>query len=510
MRMNKLKIFFALLVAIISTGLYAQDQPKGEKVELLGANELEGITINGQPVRKLKGNVAFKQKDLYLYCDSAYQYPNKNSIEAFGNVRMNQGDTITLTGNKLTYNGDTKKAEVRNNVVLKDRKMTLTTDFLDYDVNTKVAAYYNGGTIVDEENKLSSRQGVYSTQTKIFKFKKDVHIENIQKGYTIDSDTLHYNTTTKIATFKAPTKIVNKSGTLYADSGDYDTVNGVSIFQGRSRVVSGNYILEGKRIYYDQKRDMGVVEGDVKITAIKDSVIITGQTAHYWGNQGISKVSGNPVMKSFPEGDTLFLSADTLISIDNEAAGEKKLLAYNQTKIFKSDLQGKCDSLVYNMADSIIYFYNDPILWSGENQISADSINIELVNNKINKMNLSTNSFLISEDTLANFNQVKGKKMTAFFVNNELERVHVDGNSESIYFALEDDKVVIGMNKAECSNMIIKFENRKVNAISFLTKPDASFIPPHEIQGPEKSLKGFKWRIKEKPDKAAVLKQTSL
>jgi lipopolysaccharide export system protein LptA len=91
------------------------------------------------------------------------------------------------------------------------------------------------------------------------------------------------------------------------------------------------------------------------------------------------------------------------------------MFAYNHVKIFKSDLQGKCDSLVYNYTDSTIYFYRDPVLWNERSQLTADTINIQLANNKINRMYLRTNSFVISQDTLLQYNQVKGRQMTAFF-----------------------------------------------------------------------------------------------
>jgi lipopolysaccharide export system protein LptA len=495
-----------LLSSTVVLGQRKKDKEKGvDKIKIERADRLQGGTFNGQKINKFIGNVAFSQQGTMLYCDSAYQYQKKNKqneIEAFGHVRITQGDSITLTGDRLHYNGGTRKAVMKGNVLLKDKKITLTTTYLEYDLNSRLAHYINGGTIQDGGTTLTSEQGFYSTGSKVFRFKNNVRVVNPAKQYTLTSDTLHYNSVTKIASFKGPSKIESKEGIIDAQEGDYNTVTGESVFQspqGGTQVKTGDYKLTGDHIYYDEKKKVGVVKKNVRLTSEKDNIIIEGDFANYWGNTGISKIYGNVLMKNAVKGDTLYLTADTLISIDSGDPAKKRLLAFNNTRIFKSDLQGICDSLAYNFADSTINFYRDPVLWSDENQISADSINIEMVNRQIDKMNLRLNSFIISQDTLINYNQVKGKNMKAFFKEGKIFKVDVNGNGESVYFALEADTILTGMNKVACSNMIIRFQDNKVGSLSFLQKPDGKFVPPHELQEPEKKLKGFQWREKERP-----------
>jgi lipopolysaccharide export system protein LptA len=271
--------------------------------------------------------------------------------------------------------------------------------------------------------------------------------------------------------------------------------------------VHGTNILEVKTIFYDEKKNSGIVKGNVRITSTKDSLVIEGDEAHYYGQRGISKIWGHALMKSFGDGDTLFLSADTLISYENKVEKKKMLYAYHHVKLYRTDLQGKCDSLLYNFADSTIEFVGDPVLWNEDSQIEADSMKILMSQNKISKMFMTMNSFIISEDTLKNFNQVKGRNMTAYFNDNKIQTVYVDGNGESIYFALEENKKVVGMNKTLCSNMVIRFSNNTLNSISFINQPDAKFIPPGQLSEPDKRLKGFSWRFSEKPSKAEVIHQ---
>jgi lipopolysaccharide export system protein LptA len=500
--------YLILLLLLTPCLLMAQS---GDKVQLIQAGSLEGLTIKGEKINKLVGNVIFKQEGAFLYCDSAYQHEKKNEIECMGNVRMVQGDSIYLTGKKILYNGNTKKAIVTESVLLRDKKMTLTTDYLEYDTKIKIASYYGGGKIIDDANVLTSDKGYYNTSSKIFWFKKDVKVVNSKEKYTLTSDTLQYHSITKIATFRGPSKVTKENDILYADHGEYDTAKGRSRFTGRAKVESGNYLLEGDKIYYDEKANNGVAEGNVKVTSLENKIEVYGDLAHYWGKDGIVRIVGKPLVKNKMEEDTLFLTADTLISIDRKnpkdtTKKEKYLLAFHNVKIYKTDLQAKCDSLVYNFVDSTIYLYKDPVMWSKENQIIADSINILLKNKKIHQLNTNINSFIVSQDTIKNFNQVKGKKMTAFFADDQLSRVNVSGNGQSIYYAMEEGKTkLIGLNKADCSNIVIRFKEGDLQNISYITKPDAKFVPPHEIIEAETKLKGFQWRIEEKPLREQVV-----
>lgn len=202
------------------------------------------------------------------------------------------------------------------------------------------------------------------------------------------------------------------------------------------------------------------------------------------------------------------MTADTLVSIDDVNPKKKRLLAYHNVKIFKRDLQGKADSLEYRSADSTLYFYKNPVLWTDGNQMTADSISMLIEHNTISKIFMDVNSFVISQDTSKNYNQIKGRKMVADFRKGKLNRVFVNGNGESIYFAVDEKTgLLTGMNNVLCSNIIIRFKEGKVNSISFIKQPDGNFIPPHELEEENKKLANFKWRADERPVKSDVVKK---
>ncbi|MDQ3535339.1 MAG: Organic solvent tolerance protein OstA [Bacteroidota bacterium] len=494
---------FLFLFSLASLGSIPSFSQKAEKIRYSAEGTLESGERNGEKVKKLMHGVIFKQKNTTIYSDSAYFYDQRNSLEAFGKVKIVEGDSITITGKNLLYDGDRKVAKMRGDVVYKDPSTTLYTQFLDYDMNLKLAKYYDGGKLVDKENTLTSLKGYYDTEARFISFKEDVVLVNIE--YTLKSDTLQYNTVSKVAYVKGPTNIVTKNGTeLNTIQGEFRTLEKKSTFT-KGEILTDNYTLTGDVLYGDDINQFYTASQNVKMVSLKDEVVITGNEGRYSKHNGITEVIGNAVMRRAVNLDTMYMSSDTLISIENPGENNKKILAFHDVKIFKSDLQGKADSLVYNFTDSTIYLFKNPILWSEGNQIIADSINIQMANNKIDRMNLATNSFVISEDTAKNYNQIKGRDMVAFFRESKIDRVNVYGNGESIYFVLEDT-ITAGMNKAICSNMLIKFKDGRADKITFYSNPDASFIPPHEMNEPDKKLQGFIWHGDLRPDLKEVLK----
>lgn len=478
-------------------------QEKKEKIRYSAEGTLEGGVRNGEKVRKLIDGVVFTQKNTKIFSDSAYFYDERNALEAFGRVKILEGDSITITGENLQYDGDLKIAKMRGNVIYRDPNMTLYTDYLNYDMIAKLAVYYDGGKLVDPENVLTSKKGYYQTEARFISFKEDVVLVNPE--YTLKSDTLQYNTATKVAYVKGPSQIIAKDGTiLNTVEGQFNTVQKQSTFT-KGEIITDNYRLTGDNLFADDSLKYYTASKNVQLTSLKDEVVITGSEGRYSKLDGITKIYGNAVMKKAVNLDTMYLSSDTLISIEKPGDNNKMVIAFYDVKIFKEDMQGRTDSLVYNFSDSTIYLFRNPILWSEGNQIIADSINIQLANNEIDKMNMTANSFVISQDTAKNYNQVKGRDMIAHFKEGKIDKVNVYGNGESLYFVLEEN-LTVGLNKSLSSNMLIKFSDSRAQKITFYTKPDASFIPPHELKKPDLQLKGFEWKMEMRPDKEEVLR----
>ncbi|MFD2786787.1 OstA-like protein [Hymenobacter rubripertinctus] len=510
--MSPSKYIFLLCLLLVPLLGQAQKRPaptlaKGQPIELLpGTRELIGGTFNGVEIRKLLGNVSMRQGTTLLYADSMYQYIGRNAIEAFSNVRIVQNDTITITGDRGTYDGDTRKARMVGNVTLRDPRMTLTTQVLDYDLTTSLAYYSTGGHLQDPENTLDSQLGYYNTVSKVFSFKRNVKL--VTPENTIDTDTLQYNTISKIAYFYGPTRIKGKQGNLYAENGNYNTATKISNFARNAKIETPNYLLGGDKLYYDEARQYGLATGHVSMTSKKDNLEIRGDVGRYWRGQGRAKVYGSrAVMRNISDKDTLYLAADTLVSLEGRPPLNKAgvIYAYRKVQIFRADLQGRADSLTYDRQDSIIYLSHDPVLWNLSNQLTADSMEIRQRRGKIDQMRLYGHAFSIGEDTLKNYNQVKGRNMVAYFGEKAIKKIDVLGNAESLYYALEGDTAVSGINKSLSATMALRFAESKLQTISFLTNPEARFIPPSELKAEDSRLKDFRWRPTDRPTRRQVL-----
>ena len=322
----------------------------------------------------------------------------------------------------------------------------------------------------------------------------------IAPDYTLKTDTLRYNTETKIAYTYGRTEIITEDSTvLHAKGGEFRTKTEESKFT-QGTVETPDYILEGDHLYFDDLKKYYKSEGNTKLTAKNKDIIIIGDEGYYDKEAGFSKVYGRPVMKRILKNDTLYLSADTLVAVESKVDSLKRILAYHKVRIFKQGLQGKADSMAYFRQDSIIVFYKDPIMWNGKNQITGDTIKLFTKNENLDRMHLKSRAFLISEDTLKDYNQIKGREMIAYFVDNKMDVMDVFGNGEMLYYGLEKgDSVLMGMNKIFCSTMKIQFADNKLSKFRVYTLPEAQFIPPHELTAEIQRLENFRWRIEEKP-----------
>ncbi|MEZ4902946.1 MAG: OstA-like protein [Spirosomataceae bacterium] len=533
-----------LLVVVILFGAFATSaqRPTGignvageEKVFLLGA---DSITISklpdGSEVRRVVNKVVFRHKGALMYCNLAIHNVASNALEAYGNVKIVQGDTITVTGDTLFYYGDSRLAKVSGKIVtLKDKRRTLTSNRIEYDMASGIAFYPDRGKTIDAENTLTSKQGYYDTRTKISTYYKEVKLVN--KKYTLTTDTLVYNSITKIADFRSPTKVVSKDGTVVAKNGSYNTETGESVFRTRTTIDNPDYTLTGDSLTFDNLNKRGYARGNVELVSKNDDTILNGDFGRYNGKLGRSKVWGHALTRTVISKDTLFMTADTLYSIEiqvdttqkdslskkivrptvktdtSDTQKPRQLIGYKNVLLYKKDLQSKCDSLIYNSLDSTITFLQKPIIWSGKYQMEADSIIAQLINQKLRTMYLKARSFVIAQDTLFNFNQVKGRQITAFFDDStRLQRVYVEGNGESVYFAANEENKPIGLNRVECAKMTLNFKQNQVHRIQFVGQPDGRFIPPQNIREVDKELDGFNWRIKQRTTKAEILSKVKI
>jgi lipopolysaccharide export system protein LptA len=375
--------------------------------------------------------------------------------------------------------------------------MILTTEHQVYDINTNIIYYYNGGKIIKEDNTLTSKTGYYYADNKEFYFKKNVILTNPEN--IINSDTLKFNTITEIAYFYGPTTIKGKENFIYCENGWYDTKNDIAQFNKNAYLNNKEQSLSGDSMYYDRIKGIGKVFKNITITDTVQNLIIKGNYAEYHEIEDNSLVTDSAQLILIDEKDSLFLHADTLKSTIDSTKTYKTLFAYHKAVFFRNDLQCISDSIVYTFKDSLISLYYSPILWSEKNQMTAELIKIKLNDNNIEKMFFYNSSFIISQFDSLRFDQIKGKDMIAYFIENELKKVLVKGNAETIYFLSEEDTSLIGINKSYSNNLLIYIKDNEVDEITFIEQPDGALYPPNELSSKEILLKDFNWYIARRP-----------
>lgn len=489
-----------LLFAGLSFQVVAQEQ-KRTRIKINQADK--AYYKKNKDKSRLIGNVILEHEGALMYCDSAWNFGETNSMKAYSNVRINQGDTLFLWGDYLEYNGNTRQALVTGDSVrLEDDEVKLTTDRINLNRKTNVAYYTTGGHILNDENVLVSEAGYYNTSSKVFVFQQDVVLTNPR--YVIESDTLRYDSEARFAYFEGPTTITSDSSLIYTEKGVYNTVQDIAQFEKNTYLYDDNKVLSGDSMYYEKTNDFGEVFGNLFLHDTVDNYIISGQYGQYLGSIDSTFVTDNPVYSLIDQEDTLHVHGDTLLSsmsTDTLNQEYRQLRIYRGVRFFKRDLQGACDSLTYSTADSAFKMFYTPVTWNDSTQITGDTIFMTTRNDKLDSLKVFGNGFIVSIVDDDKTNQIKGKTIYGQFSDNALKRVYVNGNGQSLYYARKEDKSYIGLNRSLSSFIIIKFKNKQVDSIGFLKKPEAILYPMKDVTPDLSKLEGLQMRFDERPTK---------
>ncbi|RGP10504.1 OstA-like protein [Parabacteroides gordonii] len=481
---------------------------KKTKVFLEHANTLSFDKEVNADAQFLQGDVCFRHDSSYMYCDSAYFFETTNSLEAFSNVRMEQGDTLFVYGNYLFYDGNTQIAYLRENVRMENGQVTLFTDSLNYERIPDIGYYFDGGLIVDSLNQLSSFYGQYSPTTKLAIFNDSVRLEN--PNFTLYSDTLHYDTESKIATILGPSIIVSDSGTIHSSRGWYNTETNTSLLLDRSEVYSGNRVLIGDSISYNQDAGFGEAFGNMCLRDTAQKVILEGQYGFYNERTEYAFATDSARFMEYSQGDTLYLHADTLemATLDSTA---REIKAFHGVRFYRIDMQGVCDSMQFNTRDSVLYMYDNPVLWNEQYQLYGDTIEIYMNDSTIDYAHVIQFAFAVQHLDSSYYNQLKGNDLKAYFEGQTVRQIDVEGNAESIYYPLEGDGAKIGLNETKSGFLTIWVKENKLEKLKIWPTPLGNLTPIPDLKPEQKTLKDFYWydylRPKNKDDIYNVVKK---
>jgi len=469
---------------------------QGKKITIIHSDnsitdekKLPGATI-------LLGGVHIKHQGISLRCKKAIFYQKENFIKAYGDVVLNQGDTIVQTSRYTEYNGNTQKAISWGNVKIRDSQMTLSTDTLYFDRIKQLVNYKYSATIKDSINTLTSDTGNYYLQNSKFEAISDVVLTNPE--YILNSNHLDYYTDSGKAYLHGPSTITSDDNLIYSEKGYYDTKQNISHFTKNARIEYNDREIKADSLYYNRNIGFASATNNIQIIDTLNNSLIKGNYAELYEKLDSAFVINRAVAITNTNKDSMFVHGDTLLITGKP---ENRIIrSYHRVKFFKSDLSGKCDSIYSNQAIGLTQMFKDPVLWSEDSQITGDTI--QLISNvetgDLDSLMVLQNAFIISKDSIG-FNQIKGRNLYGKFEENDLRTIHIIGNAEVIQFVRNDDQSLIGINKTTCSEIHFVLKDGVMLNATFINQADGNMYPPSKLPKNVRKLRGFKWREEEKP-----------
>ena len=492
----------ALLLALAAPSAFAAKKkprraaaPKDKRVYLVHADRLRYDRYVNSEAQILNGKVQFRHSGASLYCDSAYFYEATNSFEAFGHVKMFQGDTLSLFSDYAYYDGNDEMAMARYNVQLKNRKTTLYTDSLNFDRIYDNAYFFEGGKMVDDGTTLVSDWGEYNTKSKLAVFNFNVKMRT--KDMYLTTDTLYYDTHNSMAEIVGPTDITSGKSHIYTERGYYDTNNDRARLLDRSVMTNQGKTLVGDSVWHDDRTGMSKAYYNVVYTDTVNKNKLTCDYGEYNSETGYAMCTDRAVSIDYSQRDSLFMHADTFkiftFNINTDSV-YRKIHAYNKVRAYRTDVQVVCDSLVYNSKDSCMTMYHDPIVWNYSQQLVGDEIQVFMKDSVIDHAHVIDNAFSVEElSDGESFNQISSKDMFAFFKQGAIDEAQAKENVLVIYYPVDEaDSSFIGLNYTETAELRIFMEDRKMKKI-WMPKAEGTLYPMSQIPPERKFLPGYAW-----------------
>ena len=497
----KISILF-LLFLLLSQIVVAQEQDTVQRKKTrihIEHYDVATFSKSMGDMQRLIGHVKMRHDSTYFYCDSAYFYEKTNSFNAFQNVHIIVNDSVEVFSDLLDYDGNTRFAEFFDNVKLIDDSTTLLTEYLTYDRNLHLASYPDSATTYRGDKTLKSHYGYYRDRIKEFCFIKNVEVYSPK--YQMYTDTLFYNTGIEKMWFQGPTTIINEENVLKGKHGYYLVNEDHVHLDQRPFLHNETQRMWSDSIFYDRNRGLAKAYSQVDMIDTSYMVIMRGDYMEMWENRGFSFATDSAYAISYDGGDSLYIHGDTLfLYFDKQEEEAKKLIARRHVRFFKSDLQGKCDTLTYLKEDSIICMRVAPILWTEDSQMTGTDIDIKIKESTVEWVLQKGNAFIISQDTIEGFNQIRGMDITSHFKDGDIHHVNVDGdNAETIYWIRDDDGGLIGIDVSKSATMVIEMENRNVSIIKSYKSIDETMYPEEDLSESNRYLQGFKWHDEARP-----------
>lgn len=483
----KYLFIFCLIFSFFSTSFA---EKKVRKIFLEHSDKLLFDKNKAPDYQLLVGHVHFSHDSASMYCDSARFYQKKNSLFAYGNVRMEQGDSLFIYADRFYYDGNTKQMRLRNNVVLKNTTVTLNTDSLNYDRVKNIGYFLNGGVMQDTLNTLASKYGQYNTITKVADFRDSVLLTHPK--FNMTGEQLLYNTSNKVSTITKPTRIKFQDGYIDTSHGWYNTSTEISNLFDRSTIINNHRLLTADTLIYQRNEGIGVGFGNMFLYDSLKTVSVKGDYGYTNESKEYFFLTKKAHMIKYSSTDTIYLHADTITGYKDSIFNVAK--AYHNVRIFSNDMQGLCDSIYFSSSDSIMHMFTRPILWIQGQQLTGQKIQFEIKNNKLDNMEVDGDALIVQHMKDSLYNQIGGKELIAYFDDStKVDKIKIRGNVEVIYLPKDKSKNIIGFNRLLSSSLNVFMKDGKMEKMTVWPSPKGKFYPLELLPPDQVFLSSFVW-----------------
>jgi lipopolysaccharide export system protein LptA len=481
---------------------------------------------------ELFGEVVLVNGEQQLFTDRLTYDLNLKLATYSTGATMVLGET-QLTSKKGYYYVDEQQIYFRDSVVVIDPNFNLRADTLGFNTETRVVTFLGPTLITADSARIYTEQGYYDTENNLAAFTRNaqyvkgeqqatadtIRYDGQRKRYQLEgnaqfeegqriatADIIIYDEANDKSTLIGNARFRDEKQDIQADEIVYDAKNEVYSTRGRSIISDPPQILEADQVDFRQELGLGIATGNVIWQDTSAELTIICELAEYDRKSDFLKATGGrsdrPLLIAVLDGDSLFMASDTLFAMRAdtlEGDSSRLLRAYHDVRIFKSDLQAICDSLAYSTVDSTFRLFQTPLVWADTTQFSADTVNMLLKDQKLDRIYLLNNSFIVNSPDELFFNQIKGKNITAFFAEDQLSRMAVIGNAESVYYARDELGGYVGVNKTVCSEMMLYFNDNQIEKIKFYNEPKAEMKPMRQANHQELQMTGFFWERDARP-----------
>jgi lipopolysaccharide export system protein LptA len=523
---QRLIVFLALFLTLFSAKAQTPVGDSLQAVEIKAPTQRQKYQKlpDGTEIHTLAGTVRVRQGTTIFTCDSMVINLGTKIMEAFGKVHINDTDTAHVYANYLKYLIDTRYAYLNGNVRLTDGHGTLTTNNLEYDVATKVGTYKNGGRVVNKKSVLTSDEGVYYADIKDVFFRRNVQLKD--PAYTLRTDSMIYNTETQIARFVTQTFIKDTSGrTIQTSEGYYDIRGGKAHFTQRTRIQDKSMVIIGNQIASDDASGIVQIQGNGVLIDTAQGINILANEIFANKKTGAYLATKKPLMIIKQEKDSIYIAADTLFSAKltdlyktpdtatkksttkskatttklNNDSTNRYFEAFRNVRIFSDSVQAVSDSLFYSFKDSTFRLYQNPIVWSNKSQILGDTIHLFTKNKKADRVKVFENSFMIRENEVGIYHQVKATRMDGYFKEGAIDSIKANGSAESIYFIQDDDSAYTGINQTSSDALDVYFQQQNLEKVVLRSSVKGTLYPFSQKQPSDARLQNFNWLETKRP-----------